>query len=356
MFFQVRADLIQFLVRLGHGFFKRGHVFVLFVLGGLVQRSGRSYARDHVLALSIDQPFAVEFIFTGRGIARECHASGGSLTHVSENHRLHSDRGAPFIGNALDPAVGDRPLAVPALKNRADSAPELFDRDRRGKAFPSTSRTFALKISTNFFRSSAVRSVSCCVAFFTLHGGHFMFELHADAPAFQGFDTGGFFHDHIRIHHDQPAIGVVGETLVTGFLNQSLDRLAGQTDVQDGFHHSRHGTAGAGSDGHEKRIRGVAEFGTHDFFHFKHGQPDLFIQFDRIFLAVLIKIGANIRGDRKARRYRNSKVGHLRQVGALSSQQFFHLRFSVGLASTEGINEFRHTETSLNLNCIVCYR
>src|SRR5258706_835 len=70
-------------------------------------------ARDHVLALGIDQDLAVEPFLAGRGIARERHAGRRGLAHVSEHHGLHVDRGAPAFRDVVQAAIGDGALVHP---------------------------------------------------------------------------------------------------------------------------------------------------------------------------------------------------------------------------------------------------
>src|SRR3546814_8160870 len=53
-------------------------------------------ARDHILALRVDQEFTVMRVVTGRGIAGERHPGRRGVAHVAEHHRLDVDRGAPI--------------------------------------------------------------------------------------------------------------------------------------------------------------------------------------------------------------------------------------------------------------------
>ena len=47
---------------------------------------------------------------------------------VAEHHRLHVDRGAEVVADALADAVGDGPGAVPADRNTASIAPRSCSR------------------------------------------------------------------------------------------------------------------------------------------------------------------------------------------------------------------------------------
>jgi len=169
----------------------------------------------------------------------------------------------------------------------------------------------------------------------------------ADALALGRLDAGGLFHHHIGVHHDEAAISVVGETLIAGLFDQPLDGLAGQTDIEDGLHHARHGAAGAGADRKEKGVLDIAEAGVHDLFNICQRGIDILHQFGRILLAIGIVIGAHLGGDGKAGGNRDAEIGHLSQVGALAAQQFLHLRRSLGLAAAEGIDIFGFGHSSL---------
>src|SRR5215471_16228976 len=100
-------------------------MLILLALGGLVERVGRADASDDVLALRIDQPFAVELVFAGGRVAREGNAGGRGVAEVAEHHALHVAGGAPLVRNALDLAIGDGAAAIPAFEDGADPAPEL---------------------------------------------------------------------------------------------------------------------------------------------------------------------------------------------------------------------------------------
>ena len=88
----------------------------------------RADAGDHVLALRVDQEFAVELLLAGRGIAREGDAGGRGLAHIAEHHRLHVDRGAPAFRDVVQAAIGDGALVHPRAEHRADRAPQLLVR------------------------------------------------------------------------------------------------------------------------------------------------------------------------------------------------------------------------------------
>jgi hypothetical protein len=88
------------------------------VLAQVVEVLGVADARHHVLALRVDQEVAVGHVLAGGGVAGEAHAGAGVLVAVAEHHRLHVDRGAEVVADALAHAVGDGAGAVPAERTR----------------------------------------------------------------------------------------------------------------------------------------------------------------------------------------------------------------------------------------------
>ena len=113
MFFEKRAHFHQRLVRGRH------------FLGELGDRVRRAHARDHVFALRVDQIFAVENFFAAGRIARERDAGRARVAHVAEDHRLHIDRRAPVVRNAVFPAINNRAVVLPRTEDGADRAPKL---------------------------------------------------------------------------------------------------------------------------------------------------------------------------------------------------------------------------------------
>ena len=108
-----RVDARQLLERVRHRAFHRclvGAGFLARFLGDVLRRAD---ARHHVLALRVDQEFAVELALAGRGIAREGDAGRRRLAHVAEHHRLHVDGGAPGFRNVVQLAIGHRARVHP---------------------------------------------------------------------------------------------------------------------------------------------------------------------------------------------------------------------------------------------------
>ena len=98
---------------------------------GALARSQRQILRgadagDDVLALGVDQIFAIISALAGGGIAGEGDAGRRGLAHIAEHHRLDVDRGAPVAGDMVDAAIGPGALRLPGAEHRADRAPELI--------------------------------------------------------------------------------------------------------------------------------------------------------------------------------------------------------------------------------------
>ena len=110
-FDQLAVDLRHFLFHLGDGL-------------------GRADAGHHVLALGIDEVFAVDQVLAGAGIAREAHAGAGVVAHVAEHHGADVDRRAVglLLGDLELLAVIHRALAHPGAEHRADGDFQLFVR------------------------------------------------------------------------------------------------------------------------------------------------------------------------------------------------------------------------------------
>ena len=91
-------------------------------------RLGRAHAGDDVLALGVDEKFAVENLFAGGRIAGEGDAGAGFVAGVAEDHGLHVDGGAPFGGDVVFAAIDDGAVVHPGAEDGADGAFELFPR------------------------------------------------------------------------------------------------------------------------------------------------------------------------------------------------------------------------------------
>jgi len=339
---ELDPDGIELLVQLGHVGLQRRHVLVLLVLGGLVERIRGADARHHVLALGIDQPFAVELVLAGGGVAGEGHARGRVAPHVAEDHALHVDGRAPFVGDALDAPVRDGPLAVPALEDRADRAPEL-GHGIVGKLAAEHGLDLGAELLAEFLEVVGREVGIGLAALGLLHVVHDPLQLEADPLPLGRLDSFGLFHHHVGIHHHQPPVGVVDKPGVVGLLDQPGDRLRAQPDVEHGLHHARHGAPRARARGNQQGVVGIAVLHPHGRFDLLQGLGDLLLEGSAELLPLLEIDRAVVRADGEARRDRKAELGHFRQVRPLSPQAVLHRGIALGTVWSEVVDVFlRH--------------
>lgn len=318
------ADLDELLVALGQHVFhgREGGVLAVGPIDGLRGPD----AGHHVLALGVHQVLAVEIVFAGGGVAGKGNAGGAVVPHVAVNHGLDVDRGAPVGGNVIEPAVGDGPLVHPGAEHGAHGAPELLLRIF-GELLADGLADLCLELADQFLpvgRGEVRVQVDPLLILLLLEEVFEQVLVHA--------------HDHIGVHLHEAAIGIVGEALVPALGDDPLDRLIVESQVQDGIHHTRHGSPGAGTDRHQKRVVPVAEGAPHERFHLLQVFGNLGRQARRIAPVVGVVVGADLGGDGESRRDREPDRCHLRQVGPLAPQQILHLGLSFGLAIAEEVN------------------
>jgi hypothetical protein len=149
--------------------------------------------------------------------------------------------------------------------------------------------------------------------------------------------------NHVRVHLDEAAIGIVGEAPV-GAGCQGLDGLVVEAEIEDGVHHPRHRGAGARADRDEKRVVGIAEIAAGEGRNLLQRSGDVVLEAIGIALAVLVIKGADFGGNGEARRDRQSEIGHFSQIGALAAQKIAHFSASFGLPVAKAVNPLRHFE------------
>ena len=81
-------------------------------------RLRRTDSCHNVFTLRIDQIFPINPLRARGRISRESNARSGSISHISEYHRLHVYRRSPVAGNIIHPAVYDRPVIIPGTEHR----------------------------------------------------------------------------------------------------------------------------------------------------------------------------------------------------------------------------------------------
>ena len=225
---ETRADIDQLLIQVGHDFLQRRQVGAGQFLFRQGQRLRGPDAGHHVLALGVDQVFAVVGVLAGRRVARETHAGGAVVAHVAEHHGLDIDGGAPMIRQVVQLAVRDGALVHPGAEHRADGAPQLLPRIGR-------ERLAELLHRLRLVLHDQVLQVV---------GGHLGVELVAlgflvllqDVLEILGIDVE---HD-VAVHLDEAAIAVIRETRIARKLGDDLGDFVVHAEVQHGVHHARH--------------------------------------------------------------------------------------------------------------------
>ena len=330
VFFENPVDAGQFRKALGHRLLHRRLVGLGLDAGLLGDVLRRADARHHVLALGVDKELAVERALAGGGVAGEGDTGGRGVTHVAEHHGLDVDGRAPALGDLVQLAILLGPRNHPGIEHRADRAPELVLRLLRevravlvaddllvdaDEMLPVVGLQLGVEVEALLFLVMLQRLLEGVM-------------LHAE--------------DDVRVHRDEAAVGIVGKALVVGVLRHRLDGGVVQAEIEHRIHHARHRGAGAGADGDEQRLVGIAEAAAGERTYLIQGGLYLAGELCRVGLAILVVIGANFRGDGEAGGHREAEVRHLGEVGPLAAKEVAHRRLALGLAVTEGIDPFRH--------------
>ena len=278
----------------GHGFFHARLVRARLFAPRLGQVLRRADTRDHVLALRIDQPFAVIGFLAGRGIAREGNAGGAGVAHIAEHHRLHIDRSAHVMRDVVQPAVDLGALGVPAVEHRADRAPELLDGVLRKRLAQFTLDDRLVFRDQPLPFLGAQLGVSVVTIVFLGDLERFLEQPVIDAQ-----------HD-IAIHLDEAAVAVPGEARIARSVGEALHRLVIETEVEDSVHHPGHRDRCARAHRDQQRIGGIAEVLAHGLLDMVQRRRDIAAQLLRevrptreIFKAFLGRDGET-RGNRQA--------------------------------------------------------
>jgi hypothetical protein len=285
---------------------------------------------DDVLALGVDQIFAVVGALAGRRVAGEGDAGGGGFAHIAEHHRLDVDGGAPVARDVVEAAIDLGAIRLPGAEHGADRAPELFlDVLREGP--------------TEFLFGELLEAFDQA-----LEIGGVEIGVEVDALVLLG-DLQRVFEqavikaeDDVGIHLDEAAIAVPGEAGVAAHCGEALDRAVVEAEVEDGVHHAGHGDAGAGADRDQERIGGVAEAFAGDLFDVGDAGGGFGAQGVGEAFALGIIERADRGGDGEARRDGQADGGHFGEVGALAAEQILIAVAAVGNAAAEAVNVLGH--------------
>lgn len=299
----------------------------------LGERHGVADTRDDVLALRVLEVVAVHALVAGGGVAGEGDAGAGVGAEVAEDHGTDVDRGAEVAGDALLTAVELGAVGVPGVEDRVDGEVHLLARVLR--EVPAGLGLHDLLEAGD--QLLEVGGVEVGVDRDLLGGlglvEGVLEELSVDVQ------------DGLAEHLDEAPVGVPGEPLVAGLLDQAEDGLVGESDVEDGVHHAGHGELRARTDRHQKGVVGLAELLAHLLLEGVEVRTHLVTQCHRLIATVEVDL-ASLRGDDEPGRNRQAEIGHLGEVRALPAQEVLEVLVSLGEVVNElhyvGIFVFRH--------------
>ena len=297
----------------------------------------RTDAGHHVLALGVDEVFAEQGLLAGGGVAGERHARAGVLAGVAEHHGLYVDGGAPVVGNLVHAAVGVGAGVVPAAEHGLNGLDEL--RLRVGG-----------EVRAHFFLVERFEfgNKSLHVVGVQLHVlGDALGFLHLVDDLFEFAFV--HLHDNVAEHLHKAAVAVIGEAGVARLFGQTLNNFVVQAQVEDGIHHTGHGSARARTDGNQQGVGGVAELLADDLLHLADILVDVGHDAFVDLAAVVVILGAGLGADGEALGNRHAGIGHLGKVSALAAEDLTH----VLVPFTEQVQVFFVTQISLPPNFFV---
>ena len=228
MSFQPVEGGAQFSEGGGHQRFERGRLAGGLQAGAFGDVLRCADAGDNILALGIDEKFAVQLFGACRGIAGEGNAGGAALTHVAENHGLDIDRRSPVLRNFVERAVGDGAGAIPGCEYGANGAPKLFFhilRERLAGVFHNQRLIAGNQCQPFLGGDLGVEPIAALVL-----------ETAEDVLELGMIDA----QHHVGIHRDEAAVAVIGKAPVGGPGGQAFDSLAVEAQIQHRIHHARH--------------------------------------------------------------------------------------------------------------------
>ena len=141
------------------------------------------------------------------------------------------------------------------------------------------------------------------------------------------------FHNDVGEHLDEAAVGVVNKALelrIGVACDHCSNDIVVKTQIQDGIHHTGHGSACAGADGNEQGVGEIAKLLAVDLLHDLDVLHDLSHDLVVDLAAILIVLGAGFGGDGEALRHRQTYVGHLCKVCTLAAKQLAHVGIAFG--------------------------
>ena len=279
-------------------------------LGNLHRCTNAGY---HVLALCIGQELAEQTLAAGCRISCEGNTGTAVITHVTESHGLYVYSSTPGVRDIVVTTVNVGTGVVPGTEHGLDGAVQLLLRIIR-EVIADLCLVLSLELLSQLVKILSGQLYVKLNASLLLHLVDELLEILL-----------AHLHYDVRIHLDESSVAVPCPTGIAGLLGDNLHHVLVETQVQDGIHHTRHGSPCTGTNRNEKRVLLVTELLAGDLFHLYDVLVDLTHDLIVDLTAVLIVLCAGLCCDGKALRYRKTDVGHLCQVCTLSSEKLTHV-------------------------------
>ena len=135
-------------------------------------------------------------------------------------------------------------------------------------------------------------------------------------------------HDDIAEHLNKTTIGIISETLVVRLCFNDFNNRVVHTEIENGVHHTRHGSPRAGTYGYQKRILRIPQLLARRSLQPRDILVDLFLNFRCNLLTIVVVANARFRRDGKSGRNRHAQVAHLGKVRSLAAKQLTHRSIS----------------------------
>ena len=155
-------------------------------------------------------------------------------------------------------------------------------------------------------------------------------------------------HDDCGIHLHEAAVGVISETFIPGRGGEAVDGAVVEAEIENGFHHSRHGAGRPRTHADEERVFRIAQLLPSGALELRDVIGDLLLQLRRILLAVFVKVIARFRGDGEAGWNRQADLGHLCETGAFAPEEIAPGSVTFRFAGAEEIHPFFHCTPRLS--------
>ena len=167
---------------------------------------------NHVLALCVNQVLAVDSLCTGGWVTCKRNTCTGGLALISEYHGLNINSSTPVAGDIVHTAVYDGTWVVPGTEHSLNSAHQLLGRILREILAVHSFLVNSLEFCCQLFQ---IISSQICIKMYALCFFHLVDDF---------LEVGLWnFHNNVRIHLDESAVGIVSKSWVAGLLCKSLD-------------------------------------------------------------------------------------------------------------------------------------